>query len=382
MNFLIYLYAAFSCFSIAATNGMLAVFTIIFIRKYVVEKRFGAPFENFGIFGAIYGWKGITLIANGLWMKIYRVRELWDKLPCLVLGNAGVNKNTLEKTAHVLFSANSALVVYAILQKYAGLPPIDQPLIRYDQRMVGYFGHPLHYGGYISIVLLMALALSLFHERRFAAYLPLLMVGLVLSGSRSYFIGISVAGFILMGLKSRKIVLVSATIAPVAALITAFIYPNFGKRVSFAALHGSLTVRMEFWSLAWQAFLKHPFFGLGYEEFSNYLKPYVVSRMLGNHAHAHNLYLQELADGGILGGALIVATFIYFIRKYYLCFVKYEDPLLRSFAIGICASYICLAVAGITEYNFGAAVVWLLLTFLMGLTESYKTTTGARLPER
>jgi O-antigen ligase len=315
-------------------------------------------------------------------MKIYRVRELWDKLPCLVLGDAGINRKTLEKTAHVLFSVNTALVVYAILQKYGGLLAVDQPLIRYDHRMVGYFGHPLHYGGYISIVLLMALALSLFHERRFAAYLPLLLAGLVLSGSRSYFIGISVAGFILMGLKSRKIVLVSAAIAPVAALITVFIYPDFGERISSAALHESFTVRMEFWSLAWQAFLAHPFFGLGYEEFSNYLIPYLEKGMVVNHAHAHNLYLQELADGGIVGGALIVATFIYFIRKYYLCFVKYEDPLLKSFAIGICTSYICLAVAGITEYNFGAAVVWLLLTFLMGLAESYKNTTGACSSER
>jgi len=373
MSYLIYLYAAASCISIAATNGILAILTIIFLKRSYDARKMAGSAEDFRFFAGVYGWKAVTLVANGLWTKVYRIRELWDKMPCLVLSRAGVKKHTMETASHVLFATNSLLIVWAVMQKYFNCPFIYQPLtMPGNGRMLGYFGHPLHYGGYIAIVLLLALALTLFYRRRFGIYLPFLVAGLVISGSRSYFIGVSVAGLILMGLKSRKIALAFIVIAPLAALIVASTYPNFSERLSFASLHASFTMRAVFWSIAWKAFLENPFFGVGYEEFSNYLKPYAEQGLIDNHAHAHNLYLQELAAGGIVGGALIVATFIYFIRKYYLCFVQSEDALLKSLSIGLCSAYVCLSVAGLTEYNFGSAVVWLLLTFLMGLTASYK----------
>jgi len=373
MSYLIYLYAAASCLSIAATNGILALFTIIFLKRSYDARKTAGSADDFRLFGGVYGWKGITLIANGLWTKVYRIRELWDKMPCLVLSRAGVKKSTLETAAHVLFATNSLLVVWAILQKYFNWPFICQPLNDHGYgRMLGYFGNSMHYSGYMDIVMLFSLALALFYRRRFGVYFPVLLGGLILSGQRTYYIA-AVAGILLLvALKSRKALLITLVILPVTVFIAYMNSPLVHGRVSSILSERAIGIRAAYWPVAWRAFLENPVFGVGYEEFTPYLQPYVDKGLVDNTAHAHNLYLQELAEGGVIGFVIIVATFGWFIRKYYLCFMESEDPLLKSFAVGICASYASLAVGGLTEYNFGAAVIWLLLTFLMGLTASYK----------
>lgn len=369
--YLLYLYAFTSCISIAGTNAVLALLAFIFLVDWWKTKSIGNVRKDFSLFAAIYGWKGITLIVNAMAVKVYRVRELWDKIPYLVIGKYRISDYDLLKTLHVLFITNSLLIIYAFLQRFFNVDYIFKPLF-YGNRMEGYFGNALHYGGYISIVLLLCLSLSLFYRIDFLLYLPFLIAGLIISESRSYYIGSVVAVLVLAYFKSRRALASTLALIPVILIIGATVFPGFSERLSSIFKASSWQVRLDYWPVAWEIYKESPVFGVGYNEFSNRLKPLEEAGVIGNASHAHNLYLQELVEGGPVGLLLITFVMVWFVRKYYLLSRRNNDRLFSAMSMGLSLSFLTLMIAGMGEYNFGAAVVWLLLTFLMGICEAYR----------
>jgi len=128
---------------------------------------------------------------------------------------------------------------------------------------------------------------------------------------------------------------------------------------------------MAYWPPAWEAYKDFPVFGVGYKEFTKFLKPLAEAGIVQHAAHDHNLYLQELVEGGPIGLFLMIFTLVYFIRKYYLSFKQNSDRLLSGMSLGVSLSFLILMIGGAAEVNFGTAVIWLLLTFLMGICEAY-----------
>lgn len=372
--YLLYLYAFASCISIAGTNGVLALLAVVFLVDWWNKKSAGDVRKDFSLFAIIYGWKGITLIANGLVTKLHRVRELWDKIPYLVIGRCRISENQLNSTLHVLFITNSLLVIYAIGQKVFHLPAIYQALFD-GSRMIGYFGNSMHYSGYIAIVLVLSLCLALFYRAGFAIYVPFLVAGLLMGGSRIYIFAVIVCVFLISLIKSKKAFMGASILVLVIIVTIVNLWPALPARFSSAfdaSGSSSWKVRQAYWPVAWKAYKEHPLFGVGYHEFSNYLKPFAEAGIVRHPAHAHNLYLQELVEGGPVGFLLMVVTMIYFTRKYYLFFKASANKLLSGMSLGVSISFLILIIAGTAEYNFGAAVLWLLLTFLMGICEAYK----------
>lgn len=369
--YLLYLYALVSCISIAGTNTILAFIVLIFLVDRWKTKSIGNIRKDFSLFAAIYGWKAITLMVNALTSRIYRVRELWDKLPYLVISKYRISGSELYKMLHVLFIANSLLVVYAVLQRFFNVHEIYKPLF-YGTRMEGYFGNSLHYGGYIAIVLLICLSVSIFYKYRFSLYLPFLTAGLMMSSSRSYYMGVIVSVILVAYFKSKRALASSLVLVPVILVIGMNVLPGLSERLSSILQESSWKVRLDYWPVVWETTKEYPVFGVGFTEFSSRLKSLAEAGVVGSAAHAHNLYLQELVEGGPIGFLLITFTMVWFIRKYYLSFRSSDDQLLCGMSLGLSASFIALMVAGAGEYNFGSAVIWMLLTFLMGICEAYR----------
>lgn len=371
IHYLFYLYAFTSCLSITGTNVVLALLVLIFLFDWWKTKSIGIVRKDFSLFVAIYGWKGVTLMVNALAARIYRVGELWDKVPYLVIGRYRISGCELRKTLHILFIANATLAFYAILQKFFNVPDIYKPLF-YGTRMEGYFGNALHYGGYITIVLLICMSLGLFYRAGFFVYLPFLIADLIMSGSRSYYVGGIVAVLLLAYLKSRKALASTLASIPVVLIVGVNVLPGFSDRLSSIFHESSWQIRLDYWPVAWETFKEYPVFGVGYVEFSSRLEPLASAGIIRNASHAHNLYLQELVEGGPIGFLLIIVTMAWFVRKYYRFFRNNDDQLLSAMSVGLSASFVALMIAGMGEYNFGAAVIWLLLTFLMGICEAYR----------
>lgn len=375
MIYIIYFYAVASCLSIAGTNAALVLLVLAFLASSWKTKSWEGPVNDFYLFAAVYGWKGVTLVANGAAMKIYRVRELWDKLPYWMVARCKIEKNSLEKTFHVLFITNSLLVVYAILEKHADFPFIYQSLfMKAEQaRMVGYFGTPMHYGGYISLVLILCLAIAVFYDRKYYLYLPFLFGGLILSGTRSYYVGVILALLLLTYRKSIRALLYTAIIMPVLLTLSFIVSPGFAERAMSIFSSESYAIRAAYWPVSLQMFRENPFFGVGFEEFTDRVLEMGDAGLVDNPSHAHNIYLNELAEGGVIGFLLISFMMAYFTWKYYKNVSNEGDRLFLGLNIAISASFLNLMVAGFFEYNFGTAVIWLFITFIMGLAESYRT---------
>jgi len=369
INF-IYLYAVASCLSIAATNGILGIFTLHYLVLSFKKKKWQSPPIDFHLFSAIYTWKGITMIANGAILEIYKVREIWDKLPYWVVSQIKISKSDILKMLHILFATNSLLVVYALCQKHLGFPVFVQPILA-GARMIGYFGNPLHYAGYLSIVLIVCFAVSKVHKH-FLFYFLFLATGLGFSGSRGYYIASIFSCLVISFFKSRKSLYKSIAIAPLFIFALNYISPAMLTRMHEIGNGNEGHIRFNLWSAGWNIFKDNIFFGVGYEQLSSgYLSPLLKKGLIVNASHAHNLYIEELAEGGILGGILITVTMIYFVWKYYRYSKQISDPFVSAFSLGISSSFLALMIGGVTEYNFGTAVVWLLITFLMGVLESY-----------
>ncbi|MCX6646117.1 MAG: O-antigen ligase family protein [bacterium] len=69
----------------------------------------------------------------------------------------------------------------------------------------------------------------------------------------------------------------------------------------------SVIGRLEFWNISWRVFLEHPIFGIGFNSFGYYYVHYQTNPQYYT-KDPHNLYLQFLVEGGIFGGAVIIAV--------------------------------------------------------------------------
>lgn len=68
----------------------------------------------------------------------------------------------------------------------------------------------------------------------------------------------------------------------------------------------SVVGRMEFWSIAWRVFLKHPWFGIGFNTFGYYYVHYQTNPFYYS-KDVHNLYLRFMVEGGVIGLAVILS---------------------------------------------------------------------------
>jgi O-antigen ligase len=374
MVYVLYFGAFSSGLSIAGSNAAMGFMFLFFVYDLVRERNLKGLSRDFNWITAMYGWKGVTTILNGAWGAFWEIREIWDKLPYVMIGKYRYTEKAVNTVFHTMFASNAALVVYALLQKYFNVPWFFQSLFSGDVRLIGYFGHPLHYGGFVSLVILACFGLVFFYERKYAWYLPLLITGLAMSGSRGYFIAVAVAVSALAFLKSRKVFIATMVSIPTLVIGYAALFSGFRDRLANMFSSGVVGDRMNFWSIAWETFLQNPFIGVGYEQFTYLLRPYAEQGIITNSAHAHNLYLEELAEGGIVGGAIVTGLTVYFVYKYFSAYKANEggETLLKSLYAGLLGCFIVLAVGGIFEYHFGTAVVWIQITFLMGLAEGFR----------
>jgi O-antigen ligase/tetratricopeptide (TPR) repeat protein len=71
----------------------------------------------------------------------------------------------------------------------------------------------------------------------------------------------------------------------------------------------SVIGRFEFWDIAWKVFLKHPLVGIGFNTFGYYYVNYQQNPQYYT-KDPHNVYLRFLAEGGIIGAAVIISLLV------------------------------------------------------------------------
>jgi O-antigen ligase len=376
--YLLYAFAFATVLAMSATSIVLALFLIFFFKDLFKKTiRMGDFKKDSLLYVALYSWKAFTRALAKSIRDIPKIKGVWDRVPYIVIGFYQIHNETVIKIFHILFIANTVIILYALGQHFFGIPAIYKPLF-FDEdssRLSGYFGHPNQYGGCISIIFIMNICLALYQNKRFFSYSPFLLVGLIYSSSRSYFLGVFICLVILLALtRSFKTILKYSVILVLIIAVIALTVPWFSQRIEDSFSLDKNMYRLNFWIISWNVFLEHPIAGVGSGMLPGYLEPFKEKGLIDNTAHAHNLYLHELAENGIPGFILVIGTHIYFLVKYFKLHCRTSEPLLKAISLGVALAFVNLLVAGIFENNFGAAIVAMNINFLMGVLEGYRLT--------
>src|SRR5260221_114141 len=123
--------------------------------------------------------------------------------------------------------------------------------------------------------------------------------------------------------------------------------------------------RLAVWQAAATLFFGHPFLGVGYGNYRFLYADFIRGAEPGR-LDAHNLYLQLLAETGVVGFltfTILLGVFLVVSLKS----IREQDPLSRIIAFGVCGAISATLIHGMVDYLFNVspqfgALFWLVLS--------------------
>jgi len=231
-------------------------------------------------------------------------------------------------------------------------------------RVQGSFGHPNAYGGYLAVLIPLAVAFAA--SRSFSARLrwfglfalALAIPALVLSYSRGA-VGALVAGSIVwLALMRPRLAVLAAVFVAVGAIMFAPI--AFKERFSSKETSADVGLRSDIWASAIDIYSERPVLGVGlnnfpeaYASLPSTLSTGAQRRLLHQSQvlvppHAQNLYLNVLAEEGLLGLLALIALAAAALGTIYRgC--KVRDPAGRAICMASGAGIVTLALHSLLD---------------------------------
>ena len=272
-----------------------------------------------------------------------------------------------ERARTVVTVALAAGAVNAV----AGI--VQYGILQYDnlgQRPSGSMGHYMTYAGLLMLMLCAALSRLLFDARDRAGalvVLPALSVALVVTLTRSAWIGAAAAGGLLLVLRDRRLL----ALAPVAAVVFLAVAPaQVTDRLysTFDLRDPTNRDRLAMLTAGAGMVRDHPLTGIGpglvEEVYADYRPANAVNE---TNPHLHNVPLQIAAERGLPA----LALWVWFVAAAARDLVRrLPDPASRTLAAGALAAMAAMLAAGLFEYNFGDSEFLMLLLVLVTLPAS------------
>ena len=203
------------------------------------------------------------------------------------------------------------LLIYGIFQ-YLGFEPF--PYINtYESNVFGTFGNPNFQSSFMGMLAVLAAAFILKNSLKMPLRIGALflvvgsLVGVHLTNSIQGFfnfaLGFSFIVFFYLISTGRKILarivgvlLLLGTLSIVAAFL------KLGPLAEFL-YKGSMSARVYYWETAIRIAFDHPFFGVGMDQYVDWLRVYRTPEQVATNLtadSAHNIYLDVLSSGGFL----------------------------------------------------------------------------------
>lgn len=428
------LFAVTSFLSIAATNVFLGISTLLFLINLYRDKRVNLNEDKVPYLKAI-GVFASTLLISALCsgdivqgLKTWADFFIWRFMPFLILMFVFDKKDAAKKVYYAILGVFLVDALYVI---YQGV--FVYKLNINWARPYGFTGHPMTFAGFLCILVPILLVL-VFESKVLGKYsklaLPAFIVGsgaLVLNSTRGAWLAVGiVVGLICLNymFRSKKIFIGCIALILAGGLLLVN-NQAFMKRVNtFNSLKSATQdPRFEIWDVAVVLFKEHPILGVGLGQFKDEYrdkytevhlvnenqkklaaeyKKYIDNRNakkltpaqkkmtkekrnelhdayvaqqsyegVGRLTHAHNNFLQMLAENGLVGFAGYVFAFGYILWRNIKNYFVNKNP----YALMIAGSTGALVLQGLTEYNFGNGAVmklyWLVLGCLVVLARYY-----------
>jgi putative inorganic carbon (hco3(-)) transporter len=122
--------------------------------------------------------------------------------------------------------------------------------------------------------------------------------------------------------------------------------------------------RLALWTAAGVMFLGHPVLGVGFGNYRALYNDYLPG-VRPDELDSHNLYLQFLAETGIVGFLIFSVVIIAFARLA-IRLARHPDPFYRTVGIGVGGALAATLIHGMVDYIFNASpqaggMLWLVL---------------------
>ncbi len=299
---------------------------------------------------------------------------IWRFMPFVVVCFLVKNYIDAEKIMVTAFCGIGVTSIYAIYQGMSGV-----------SRAAGFYGHPMTLGGWLCIFLPLLL-IEFFEKTLLGRYYwtaGLIFVfcsaGLVFNGTRGAWLAVTIvctALFVYYMFKNKRNFIISILFIVLIStiLVNNDKFMNRLDTIDDFNKFQSNTERILIWQSAWNMFKDHPVLGVGLGQYAeNYQQKYISPQAKEPYlTHAHNNFMQMLAENGIVGFAGFVIMFGYIILKNIITWCKTKNV----YALMIVSSTVCLLLQGFTEYNVGNSAVikmyWLVLGLLVVLNNFEK----------
>lgn len=366
--------------SLAVGNALLAVATLCFLI-YAFKNRAAMHVPDKTYYLAIGIFIGTMLISAFLsgdikqGMKVWVNAWFWRLMPFFIIT---LTIREAKKGKKILAASLVGIAIGGLCVVYQGLSG--------DARAAGFFGHPMTFAGYFCIYLPL-LFVMLFEKsipvcwRWLAAGLAILLsAALLFNATRGAWLAVT-------GIVSLLLLyyLCTAQHRKLAAIVLCLLvavgsglsqYQPFVERMATItdSRYQSNTERLLIWRSAYAMFKDHPVTGVGLGQYKDnyqqkYISPEAKEPLL---SHAHNNFMQMLAENGLIGFAGFLTLISCFIGYSFKRFWQEGNP----YALMMCVSTLTLVLQGLTEYNFGNGAVmksfWLVQGCLLVLSQNWK----------
>ena len=305
-------------------------------------------------------------------------------------------KKTLNLFFNFLFITFSLFSLYGIFELLFGKTSI---MIQTDLS-AGTMFTALNYahnatGSVYAVVSLFALIFLLQTSKKklkilYSIVLVICLVGLFITKSRGSYIGFAVAlvPVIWMNYRSVKKFLITILILVFASLPLIFLtgaYQRILQIFKFSLDNKTAyatAARVEFWEKAWYLFSKSPIFGIGFGRFND-IDPYNYQRLKGfpgilslytdsnfvfSSSHAHNSYLQFLAETGIVGLGLLILFWVLCFRIIYKAYNFSTNLYYKRIYLSSLASIIALFALSFTENYMSSTTIMICISMVTSLS--------------
>ena len=362
-----------SFISLAAGNITLGIATLCFLifafrnrDVLTVDKTY---YRAIGFFLATMLLSALFCGHVGQGLKVWSDFWVWRLMPFLIVTLAV----KAEGAKRILIAASLGLAIsmgYAIVEGFGG-----------EGRASGFYGHPMTLAGWLCLyvplflVALFERSLSLRLRQGAGALFAIALACLLFNGTRGAWVAIAgvVSLIVLYYLFQRRKLAVWVAALLLMASVGLTHYEPFMQRLDTINAAQN-TERFLMWESAYHMFEDHPVLGVGLSQYEdNYQQKYISPlAMEPELKHAHNNFMQMLAENGIVGFAGFLTLLSTFIGVSLYRFWKYKNPYALAMAMGTLA----LIVQGMTEYNFGNSAVmkcfWLTEGCLLVLARAWE----------
>ena len=111
-----------------------------------------------------------------------------------------------------------------------------------------------------------------------------------------------------------------------------------------------------------------PFFGVGLGNFQYIYPKYTTLKYTGVYTHAHNDYMEMLADTGWPGAILFFGGIVFLLIKTLMLWYKRRDPFVTGITLGGVTGAVFILLQNMVTFNFHIPANAMLFFIILGLT--------------